>query len=307
MSLARLTTKPALLPVSAAVSVAARSAQCHLTGARTLHRSMSAPMPSPSLKLQAIRTFASTYKRNAAYNKPNMTSTVINEIKVSGSSFFIIHKPGPWSVAWDAQTGFCGARMRRRSVSVQVDHDNVRDLLQRFGEAHKQKDAKLMVMIANTLVREASIHSDAEEMSTYRAMDKHDMHDVAEHDRIEHNEVKKLMSKVDGEDPDRLGLDEYAALVVQATTLFLKHAEDEENDHLLRLVAKMSAEDQLSVTNAFLEARKTATTRPHPMAPQSGGMAQKAAEAMSKPMDEAAHKMREHVELKFKHAEVGQH
>lgn len=52
---------------------------------------------------------------------------------------------------------------------------------------------------------------------------------------------------------------------------------------------------------SFLKSRTVVPTRPHPAAPQSGGMAQQAAGMMSKPADETVNAMRKFVEIKFVH------
>jgi hypothetical protein len=67
--------------------------------------------------------------------------------------------------------------------------------------------------------------------------------------------------------------------------------------------------DGLTVTQefarAFLEARNKVPTRPHPWAPQSGGVAQKLAGMQATVHDKVVEKLggREFVELKFHHAE----
>ena len=63
---------------------------------------------------------------------------------------------------------------------VKLDHDNVRDLLQRF-KSESDKDTKKN--IANTLIREMAIHGDAEEMSIYTQYAKMGMGDAAEHNK----------------------------------------------------------------------------------------------------------------------------
>ncbi|EPQ31675.1 uncharacterized protein PFL1_01008 [Pseudozyma flocculosa PF-1] len=189
---------------------------------------------------------------------------------------------------------------------VKVDHDNFRDLLERFKDAASRKESGLMHDIVNTMIREASVHSDAEEMSIYKTLAENGMADAAEHDKAEHNDVKQAMYSIDSESVDRVGHDKYVSMVTRAGDLFLKHADEEENDQLVKLVAKLSDDDQVKLARQFLDARKMATTRPHPMAPQSGGAMQKTAEVMSKPLDQAHQAMRKFVDLKYQHSEPGQ-
>lgn len=47
---------------------------------------------------------------------------------------------------------------------IKQEHDNVRDLRERFEKAYQQKDHDEMNAIVNTTVRIASLHSDSEEV-----------------------------------------------------------------------------------------------------------------------------------------------
>ncbi|CDW97772.1 hypothetical protein, partial [Sporisorium scitamineum] len=64
---------------------------------------------------------------------------------------------------------FAAAAMSTRRLldEIKVDHDNIRDLLDRFKDAHKRKDENLCSAIVNTIIHEAAVHSDAEELSVY--------------------------------------------------------------------------------------------------------------------------------------------
>ncbi|GAC74509.1 hypothetical protein PANT_12c00004 [Moesziomyces antarcticus T-34] len=187
---------------------------------------------------------------------------------------------------------------------IKVDHDNMRDLLDRFKDAHQQRNDALCTDIANTIIHEAAVHSDAEEMSIYTTMDQHGMHSTAEQDRNEHQQVKQLMANLDSHGISTVGLDEYAKRVVEACELFLRHADEEEKEQLPRLVEALSDNDQCKAVNDFLRARELAPTRPHPAAPQSGGIAQKTMGAVGKAADVALDKGRHFVELRHHHREV---
>ncbi|CAD6893865.1 unnamed protein product [Tilletia controversa] len=189
---------------------------------------------------------------------------------------------------------------------IVVDHDNIRDLRERFEAAHKEKDSQLMGRIATTMIQEASLHSDGEELSVYKALDAHDLHNVAEHDREDHQHVKQAFSKVDKllMGPMSPDLDELVTCVREASDIFIKHAEDEEKNQYPQLIKKLGEKDATDLTKEFLNARKMAPSRPHPSAPQSGGAMQAAAGMMSKPMDAMVQAWRDHVPLKHHHAEV---
>lgn len=185
---------------------------------------------------------------------------------------------------------------------IMVDHNNVRDLHQRFNEAYKNKDEHLMNSIANTIVHEAALHSDGEELSIYKVLDAHDLHDAAEKDREEHLQVKKAMSHVDSNSVSSLGMDEFAKAVEKACQLFIQHAEDEENVQYKQLSAKLSTEEKAVLAKDFLKAREMAPSRPHPSAPQHGGAGQKVMGTLAKPVDAAVTAARDLVDLKYQHA-----
>ncbi|KAG9093666.1 hypothetical protein FS749_013979 [Ceratobasidium sp. UAMH 11750] len=187
---------------------------------------------------------------------------------------------------------------------IKVDHDNVRDLYKRFTEAHKNRDEKLMNDIANTIVHEAALHSDGEELSIYKVLDTHGLHDAAEKDRAEHQEVKQAMSHVDSNSVSSLGMDDFAAAVEKACNMFIQHAEDEENVQYKQLSAILNQEEKALLAHDFLKARQMAPSRPHPSAPQTGGAGQKIMGTMGKPVDAAVTSMRTFVDLKYKHSDA---
>ena len=63
---------------------------------------------------------------------------------------------------------------------IRIDHDNVRDLYTRFKSA---SDKAEKWAIANTLIREMAIHSDAEELSVYKEYARLGLGDTAEHNK----------------------------------------------------------------------------------------------------------------------------
>ncbi|CAE6450380.1 hypothetical protein ACGC1H_006193 [Rhizoctonia solani] len=190
---------------------------------------------------------------------------------------------------------------------ILVDHNNVRDLYKRFVAAHQSKDEKSMNDIANTIVHEAALHSDGEELSIYKVLDAHGLHDAAEKDREEHQQVKQAMSHIDSNSVSSLGIDEFANAVGKAYQLFNQHAEDEENNQYKLLSAKLTDDEKASLAKDFLKAREMAPSRPHPSAPQHGGAGQKIMGALSKPMDAAVTATRNLVDLKYKHSTPAHH
>ncbi|KAJ1589243.1 hypothetical protein NDA15_003749 [Ustilago hordei] len=166
---------------------------------------------------------------------------------------------------------------------IKVDHDNIRDLCKRFQDAQKKGDEKLCTDIANTIIHEAAVHSDAEELSIYKMMDQQGMKDIAEKDRNDHQQVKQAMNDLNAHGISDVGLEAYAKRVVDACQLFLHHAEEEETDQLPRLVKELSEKGPRQ---------------------GCGGMAQKAMGAMGKAADVAMDVGRNFVDLKYHHSEV---
>ncbi|KAF8666939.1 hypothetical protein RhiXN_05532 [Rhizoctonia solani] len=190
---------------------------------------------------------------------------------------------------------------------ILVDHNNVRDLHKRFIAAYKNKDEDLMNNIANTIVHEAALHSDGEELSIYKVLDAHGLHEAAEKDREEHQQVKQAMSHVDSNSVSSLGIDEFANAVEKACQLFIQHAEASLNLSYKQLSAKLSIEEKASLAKDFLKAREMAPSRPHPSAPQHGGVGQKIMGTLAKPADAAITASRHLVDLKYQHASATYH
>ncbi|EMD38246.1 hypothetical protein CERSUDRAFT_93778 [Gelatoporia subvermispora B] len=184
---------------------------------------------------------------------------------------------------------------------IKLDHDNVRDLFDRYKAAsgHDEK-----VALANTLIREMAVHSDAE--STASATPPRTIR-LRTRDSEEHAEVKKL---VYGADATSFSKPEYDELLSRAVTGFLSYAKEEEDDQLPQLRNNLTPEQSDKLARDFLKARKMVSSRPHPMAPQTGGIAQKAAGARGKLHDKVLAWIMESLEgrkfvgVKYSHPEI---
>lgn len=141
-------------------------------------------------------------------------------------------------------------------------------------------------------------------MSIYKMMDQHGMSQTAEHDRKEHQQVKQALADLDSHGISTVGLDEYAKRVVGACQLFIHHALEEEKDQIPALCKVLSEHDQSKAIDDFLQSRKMAPTRPHPSAPQSGGVAQQTMGAVAKAADVAMDTTRNFVDLKHHHSDI---
>ncbi|KZT63666.1 hypothetical protein DAEQUDRAFT_770409 [Daedalea quercina L-15889] len=132
---------------------------------------------------------------------------------------------------------------------IKLDHDNVRELFQRYKTT---TDAPTKKAIANTIIREITVHSDAEEASVYNDYATVGLGSVATHNKEEHAEVKRLVSAAGAHGFDKSGYDD---VLTKAFTAFDTHAREEETDQHPTLRQKLSAEDSDRIARAFLRAR----------------------------------------------------
>jgi len=183
---------------------------------------------------------------------------------------------------------------------VKLDHDNVRELFDRYKSA---PDKENKMMIANTLIREMAIHGDAEEISLYNDYQRFGLGDTAEHNKEEHAEVKKGVYQADAASADDPN---YSSILEKATLTFLEHAKEEEQQQLPLLEQKLSPKENDAMARAFLAARKKVPTRPHPAAPQTGGVMQKAAGLPASIHDKVIETVegRKFVDLRYQHPDV---
>jgi hypothetical protein len=183
---------------------------------------------------------------------------------------------------------------------IKLDHDNVRDLFSRYKSATEAEQKKAL---ANTLIREMAIHSDAEEISVYNEYPRLGLGDTAEHNKEEHAEVKKLVYEADTKSYESA---DYDLVLSRAVEAFITHAKEEEDEQFAKIRTACSPEQSDELARAFLKARKTVPTRPHPSAPQTGGIAQKAAGMQGHFHDFVVEKLqgRRFVELQYSHPEL---
>lgn len=81
--------------------------------------------------------------------------------------------------------------------------------------------------VSNTIVHEAAVHLDAEEVSIYKLMEKHGLTSDVEKNRNDHQQIKQAMAEVDTSTQalNADGLDVHARRVQRACDLFFQHAE----------------------------------------------------------------------------------
>ncbi|KAI0781893.1 hypothetical protein C8Q75DRAFT_728365 [Abortiporus biennis] len=183
---------------------------------------------------------------------------------------------------------------------IKVDHDNVRDLFERYKAATDINEKRV---IANTLVREMAIHGDSEEIAVYNHFESFGLGNTAEHNKEEHAQVKKAVYEADSANIES---GDYDSIITKAVTTFLEHAQEEEEEQFSKIQEALTPEQSDKLAREFLKARTTVPTRPHPWAPQTGGLAQKAAGIQGKVHDKVIETVegREFVSLKLVHAAI---
>ena len=174
-------------------------------------------------------------------------------------------------------------------TQLQKDHRTVESLYSRFKSStgEGKRDA------LDAIVRELSIHAVVEEQAVYPAMRAAlpDGDARVEHAIEEHQQVKEVLAKVDGEDPDD---PEIAALVRDMMREVIAHVAEEEEDLFPELKSLAGPDLYTEMAEKAEKARSTAPTRPHPHAPNEG-TGQAVAGAVAGVVDKARDKVRDTV------------
>lgn len=136
-----------------------------------------------------------------------------------------------------------------------------------FGEFSSTTDTERKRDIARQVIRDLSVHSGIEEAAFYPTIKDAlpDMTGEIDHDLKEHAEVKQLLERLEGMDPNDPDFEPTFQRVIDDTR---HHVQEEENDLFPRVRQALTTEelDNLGETMRDLEDR--VPTRPHPRAPQ---------------------------------------
>ncbi|KAG2186158.1 hypothetical protein INT43_002596 [Umbelopsis isabellina] len=149
-------------------------------------------------------------------------------------------------------------------TKVVEDHNTVKAFWSKF---KKESDKTEREKLANQIIYEIAVHSHAEELVLYPAIErnlKEEGKKLVDESRAEHAEVKKKLYAVDrmsSGDPN---------LVTQLTAtmeVLETHIEEEENDILPKFEKATDEETLKTLGGAFDAVKHTVPTRPHPWAP----------------------------------------
>lgn len=142
------------------------------------------------------------------------------------------------------------------------------EMIALIGQIHSTPDASQRKDLADTLIAEVMRHAVAEEMYVYPAIEDHvpNGKEEVEHDKKEHDEIVKLMKRLEKVEPaDQNFMELVQGLEAQLT----HHAGDEETEQFPKLRLHIPREKLIDLGQKVEKAKKLAPTRPHPSAPHS--------------------------------------
>lgn len=151
-------------------------------------------------------------------------------------------------------------------AELTADHREVDDLFEQFDNAAPGSSARKRLLDALTI--ELVRHSVAEEEHLYPAVRDHLENGgmLADKEIADHLRVEQLLKELEGLEPDDSDFDR---LVRELRTEVTAHVEDEENQLFPQLRDGVHPYVLESLGRKVREAKKTAPTRAHPMAPST--------------------------------------
>jgi len=176
------------------------------------------------------------------------------------------------------------------SISKRIISDH-RAFFNLYDQYKTESNPEMRDRIANTIIREVAIHSTAEEVVVYPVIEKNfeNGRDHAQRLRAEHQDVKNDLYNFDStKDP---------GLLSKIMSELRKHIEYEEGQEIPMLMSKLSTSEDQSLVTQWDKTRTTVPTRPHPSAPDKGGLTKAAAGMASKPLDLLMDTTRQYVDV----------
>ncbi len=142
------------------------------------------------------------------------------------------------------------------------------DMIALIAEIKGAPDGTQRRDLADTLIAEVMRHAVAEEMYVYPAIEDHvpNGKEEVEHDKKEHDDIVKLMKRIEGVDPSD---QTFLELVRELESQLTHHAGDEELEQFPKLRSHIPKEKLVDLGEKVQSAKKLAPTRPHPSAPHS--------------------------------------
>ncbi|KXS21073.1 hypothetical protein M427DRAFT_27528 [Gonapodya prolifera JEL478] len=171
---------------------------------------------------------------------------------------------------------------------IMSDHKAIFDLYDRYQAA---TDPNLREKIENTIIREIAVHSTVEEIVVYPVIEKNFENGKAHADKLraEHLQVKKDFQNFD--------TNREPTLLSKIIRELRRHVDFEDQQEIPQLKAKLTTAEDQSLVTQWDKTRPTVPTRPHPLAPDHGGITEAAAGMLAKPLDAIKNATREFVEV----------
>jgi hemerythrin superfamily protein len=150
---------------------------------------------------------------------------------------------------------------------LKADHKTVEDLFKKF-EKLGPRAKKGKQDVVERIIKELSVHAAIEELVFYpavrQAVEDEKVDEMVLESLEEHHIVKWVLSELQKMTPEHERFDAKVTVLMENVR---HHVEEEEQD-LFPAVAKAFDKERLNeLGKAMAEAKKTAPTRPHPMAP----------------------------------------
>jgi len=152
------------------------------------------------------------------------------------------------------------------TVSDAIKHDHA-ELKEYYQNILSAKDDDSRIRWQNQFTWELARHSIGEELVVYPAMEEHmgdEGKQLAQHDRDEHNEVKKLLYKFQKLSPSDK---EFKPTINSIWAALEKHIEEEETRDLPKLEKAISDRNSSQMAKSFERTKMFVPTRSHPSAP----------------------------------------
>jgi len=147
------------------------------------------------------------------------------------------------------------------------DHKTVEQLFKRFEKAGDRAFVQKR-QIVDRIIEELSVHAAVEEQVFYPAASATvpDSEDIALESVEEHHVVKILLDELEKMDPHDERFDAKVTVLIENVR---HHVEEEETEFFPKVREELGRNDLNEVGDAMVEAKKTAPTHPHPMAPDT--------------------------------------
>ncbi|KAJ3082301.1 hypothetical protein HK102_001805 [Quaeritorhiza haematococci] len=176
---------------------------------------------------------------------------------------------------------------RKVTETIRADHRSISELHERFWATPPQNERERQAII-NELVREISVHAEAEEIVVYPIFEANWVEGagVAESRvlREEHRQLRKELRQLEKLDVD---YPYFADSLKRVMRIFWEHSKHEEEVELPALERRLTAQELRAMNLEFEMTKSISPTHPHPLAPQRPPVLKQAVGAATAAIDKA--------------------